>query len=542
MVEWSAGGVSAVFPPRGEKVSSLSVYLAAREVLAMAGVPSSKGCKACARQKKKCDQLKPSCSRCARLNVPCIGAGQQKYKFKSVSFQEESAVVKTPKEPVKTVGLVVPFPPVTTIPPEPSNVSTVIASKFVAALEVTDLRYSLSCYGNVLEHIPQRLGQSEALDASVKALVTAFPYHYTRQLPPDALSNYIDALTALRLCIGGEDNRLAPETLSAIYIIMICQGWIGRSDDYVRSHGEILAHLASSANVQNWRDTFELRLLETLFVPLILEAMVNPAVVMESWFMLVDSCIPRASCGRSEGFRVPSLEAQQLVRMPIFLYKPMQFVDDIKSTYHYLRIDQPRVRQHLSELNHDVVSSSEEMRASHMKLFHKYQVVYGVLLTVGAGLNSLLRTLYPHDHTLIDQAVTFTNELVFLAQHASQYRPLGASYIPPCLAAVHCVLMQLNIMSLLRGIADTVPCLLRTEELIQFGGLGNDGQYFTVMRLPHHPWSYLGQHVVQTLRHVHHLFLDGFRGACRGEEPVAYDEFEVTYATPQCSKNALWTL
>ncbi|KAF5003058.1 hypothetical protein FDECE_10369 [Fusarium decemcellulare] len=347
--------------------------------------------------------------KCARLNVPCIGAGQQKYKFKSVSFEEESAVVKTPKEPIKTVELVVPVPPVTTIPPEPTNVSTVIASKFVAALEVTDLRYSLSCYGNVLEHIPQRLGQSEALDASVKALVSAFPYHYTRQLPPDALSNYIDALTALRLCIGREDNRLAPETLSAIYIIMICQ---------------------------NWRDTFELRLLETLFVPLILEAMVNPAVVMESWFMLVDSCIPRASCGRSEGFRVPSLEAQQLVRMPIFFYKPMQFVEDIKSTYHYLRIDQPRVRQHLSELNHDVVSSSEEMRANHMKLFHKYQVVYGVLLTVAAGLNSLLRTLYPHDQTLIDQAITFTNELIFLAQHASQYRPLGAGYIPPCLASV----------------------------------------------------------------------------------------------------------
>lgn len=50
---------------------------------------------------------------------------------------------------------------------------------------------------------------------------------------------------------------------------MICQGWIGRSDDYVRSHGEILAHLASSAIVQNWKDTFELQLLETLFVPLV---------------------------------------------------------------------------------------------------------------------------------------------------------------------------------------------------------------------------------------------------------------------------------
>ncbi|KAL6353615.1 hypothetical protein LRP88_14113 [Fusarium phalaenopsidis] len=188
----------------------------------MAGVPSSKGCRACVRQKKKCDQVKPVCARCARLKIACIGAGEQKWKFKPVSFQpvvfQPAVVEEIPKKPRRSIKV--------SVPPVPENIITSIAGRFIAALEVSDIRYSLSSYGDFLEHIPRRLGRSEALDASVKALVSAFPYHYTRHLPQDALANYIDALKALRICLNCPDKRLAPETLSAIYIIMI---WLDRA-------------------------------------------------------------------------------------------------------------------------------------------------------------------------------------------------------------------------------------------------------------------------------------------------------------------------
>ncbi|UZP41611.1 hypothetical protein NXS19_009427 [Fusarium pseudograminearum] len=52
----------------------------------MPGVPKSRGCNNCLKQKKKCDQQKPVCSRCARLNIACQGSGERKYVFKSVSF------------------------------------------------------------------------------------------------------------------------------------------------------------------------------------------------------------------------------------------------------------------------------------------------------------------------------------------------------------------------------------------------------------------------------------------------------------------------
>ncbi|OBS21504.1 hypothetical protein FPOA_07842 [Fusarium poae] len=52
----------------------------------MPGVPKSRGCNNCLKQKKKCDQQKPVCSRCTRLNIACKGSGERKYVFKSVSF------------------------------------------------------------------------------------------------------------------------------------------------------------------------------------------------------------------------------------------------------------------------------------------------------------------------------------------------------------------------------------------------------------------------------------------------------------------------
>ncbi|EEA20345.1 hypothetical protein EYB25_007858 [Talaromyces marneffei] len=49
----------------------------------MPGVPTSRGCDACRKQKKKCDAPKPptKCPRCTRLKIPCTGYGVQRYKF-----------------------------------------------------------------------------------------------------------------------------------------------------------------------------------------------------------------------------------------------------------------------------------------------------------------------------------------------------------------------------------------------------------------------------------------------------------------------------
>ncbi|EED24246.1 conserved hypothetical protein [Talaromyces stipitatus ATCC 10500] len=52
----------------------------------MPGVPTSRGCDACRKQKKRCDPPEPpaKCPRCTRLQILCTGYGVQRYKFLSV--------------------------------------------------------------------------------------------------------------------------------------------------------------------------------------------------------------------------------------------------------------------------------------------------------------------------------------------------------------------------------------------------------------------------------------------------------------------------
>ncbi|KAF5570394.1 hypothetical protein FPANT_13761 [Fusarium pseudoanthophilum] len=68
-------------------------------------------------------------------------------------------------------------------------------------------------------------------------------------------------------------------------------------------------------------------------------------------------------------------------------------------------------------------------------LIHRLQVTEAILLAAALALNSILRATYPDDSILLLEASTLANELIGLAKGVSQYRPLGASYIPPCLVA-----------------------------------------------------------------------------------------------------------
>lgn len=152
---------------------------------------------------------------------------------------------------------------------------------------------------------------------------------------------------------------------------------------------------------------------------------------MESWFLLVDYCIPQASFGKTHGLRIPSLEAQKLIRMPVFFHSPMLYIDEIKSAYQEMQQDLPSIRQYLAGLDRN-----ESARRTQAKLSHKFRVVHALLLTLAIPLNSLLRTLHPEDQVLPQEAIALTDGLITLAQHTSQHRPLGATYIPPCLAGV----------------------------------------------------------------------------------------------------------
>lgn len=104
-----------------------------------------------------------------------------------------------------------------------SNTTTIVAGSLVSALEVTDIRYELSIYGQFLQDIPRRLGRNAALDSSVVALTTAFGAVHTRTQPAEVFVKYATALSSLRLCLHDPVEAQSPETLCAIWFVVICQ-------------------------------------------------------------------------------------------------------------------------------------------------------------------------------------------------------------------------------------------------------------------------------------------------------------------------------
>ena len=105
----------------------------------------------------------------------------------------------------------------------PSNQATLDASRFVSALQVTDVCFDLRIYGPFFTELPRRLGRNRALDASVRALTTSFPSVHTHQYTPDMYKAYGEALGCLRTSLGDPATAGSVETLCAVYLIMICQ-------------------------------------------------------------------------------------------------------------------------------------------------------------------------------------------------------------------------------------------------------------------------------------------------------------------------------
>lgn len=161
----------------------------------------------------QCDQSKPACSRCTRLRIPCIGSGEQRYKFKnqtlSKALQPYSAT--TPASHISSIIRV------------PENPTTNLLNAYITRLNVHDIRYDLSCYGTFLAEVPKRLGRSAALDASVHALTVCSRSVFSRNHSVDMLKAYVDALNTLRRSICNPATSQDPDTLCAIYLMLVCQ-------------------------------------------------------------------------------------------------------------------------------------------------------------------------------------------------------------------------------------------------------------------------------------------------------------------------------
>ncbi|EWG45008.1 hypothetical protein FVEG_05952 [Fusarium verticillioides 7600] len=393
----------------------------------MPGVPRSRGCNSCLKQKKKCDQVRPACSRCARLGIPCVGSGEQKYVFKPVSFTKPFKTSFSKPRKQQTSSQV-------SMLHKPQSPLTLLQAKLVAALETTDLRYGLSCYGYFLEHIPRRLGHSHALDVSVDLMMSLFPYHYSFEIPSQVLAKYSSGLKVLRDPQDETGTKLSPEDVAAFHIIMICQSWLGQTDGGLKSHDkQVLTRFMGTVTEKGWSITFELQLLETSLVALFFEALVDPRIELEHYVSRLRSQSRQNEYNSNQDALSRYFQVERLLRIPRFMHEPLCYMDEIKITYQELQDDHARILHHLESVRTQKSSSGDLY--CRQKLIHRLQVTEAILLTVALALNSILRATYPDDSVLLLEASTLANELIALAKGVSQYRPLGANYIPPCLVA-----------------------------------------------------------------------------------------------------------
>lgn len=166
-----------------------------------------------------------------------MGGGLQRYKFKVQVLEMGSttscgapARVKTATKKVRMQRAAsasnsssVSSSPLSPITVMPRSRTMTIATVFVSRLAVEDLRYDIHTYGTFLRYLPQRIGKNEALDSAVDAFTTGFSTLHGGVGGLEAFQKYGRALKAVRDSLNDPATGQTPETMCAIYLIMVVQ-------------------------------------------------------------------------------------------------------------------------------------------------------------------------------------------------------------------------------------------------------------------------------------------------------------------------------
>ena len=205
---------------------------------------------------------KPPCSRCKRLDIPCVGYGERRLKFQDESqtfIQYQNRNVATPSSnstqstPARQDELDIestatesstlssnspqPTPAIQNahnvewaaiITPNPTSTLSSLIASFTASIDGrdTDTGHHLAWnFGVFLQDVPRYLGFNEALDAAADALVSGHD-HFRRNASRYTtasvicLRKYSQAVKSLRTCLSTVENACEPTTLCAIQIVM----------------------------------------------------------------------------------------------------------------------------------------------------------------------------------------------------------------------------------------------------------------------------------------------------------------------------------
>jgi hypothetical protein len=199
----------------------------------MPGVPFSRACEACRKQKRKCDEAQPTCSRCQRLGIACVGSGAKRFKWQieTTDRSRTKGSTKTSITIVRTTSSTPAYdmPLVRQICRSPSNSQTVLTMALIDKVHLTkdsDLRYNLTwAFGNFIQDVPRRLGKNAALDAAATSLALTHVRFSTgrKDAVPEELKAYINSLSVLRDCLNDPVIARDANTLCAVMLLLFCQ-------------------------------------------------------------------------------------------------------------------------------------------------------------------------------------------------------------------------------------------------------------------------------------------------------------------------------
>ncbi|KFY08359.1 hypothetical protein V492_06301 [Pseudogymnoascus sp. VKM F-4246] len=403
---------------------------------AMPGVPSGRGCDGCRAQKKKCDQAKPSCSRCARLKIACVGAGQQRFKFKEEQGTRNTVAIAHRAKGFKSFNII---DVAKTVPHTPSNPLTMATNEFVSTMTVsTGVRFNLTYwYGEFLQDIPKRLGRNKALDTAVMALTASHSSFCLRQrATPETLMKYSVALRTLRFYLDDTAKACSSETLCAVMLLLICQGFLGISDIGWTGHCEGAALILKARRYYDPKDDFESKLHLSLRAPVIFEGLFNPNIQFTplEWKTLVDNHIDEGTFpGRM--MRYVS-QVTCMIRHGNFFNGERgdeKSIDELRNNYQALKASLKRYETYMESLIPDDKVIKEV--AFDAQTYYLIQRFFTFGLTVATILGCVLGALDTEDSEIPSDLNSYATGIMAFTEAGKRFKPLGASYMQLCFQA-----------------------------------------------------------------------------------------------------------
>jgi hypothetical protein len=280
----------------------------------MAGVPTARGCDACRRQKKRCDQAKPKCSRCARLKTTCVGSGVKRFVFKSENQQAAKNVSQTV---VARKNNPAPAPVL-------SNEKTLMSGNLVHILNLDDPAYDISTFGLFVVDLPRHVGSSKSLDAAIGAFVAGFGTLQNKTMSKVfALDRYVCAIKTLRETMNDPVLANTKDNMCSIYLIAICQEWLGHCSGYTK-HYEMLGHLIQNSVQKHSFDPSDLSFMQTILGAVVLESFNNQNIQLGPWYWQAMSLFSGGvrPLKSGDGMSFASLDLATIGEMSWFLREP----------------------------------------------------------------------------------------------------------------------------------------------------------------------------------------------------------------------------